>query len=106
MKRGLSYITLRKENRRFAGSGGVSQENRALGFVPAFYDNRSHRTVISCFANGVAAPIHILDGLPKAWVLARDDSGRVTAVKDSVIAGFFRQGKFYTREQAAQAVRH
>ena len=105
MKRCLSYPVLRKENRRFARSGGVSQENRALGFVPAFYDTCSHQMVISHFANGARAPIHILEGLPETWVVARDASGRVTAVKDSVISGFFRQGKFYTREQAAQVVR-
>lgn len=103
MKRLLSYTALHQENRRFAGSGGVSRENRAQGFVPAFYDTRSHRTVISRFANGDTAPIHLLEGLPEEWVVARDASGRVTAVKDSVIAGFLRQGRFYTREQAAQA---
>ena len=62
--------------------------------------------MISRFVNGTTAPLHILEGLPEAWVVARDASGQVTAVKDSVIAGFLRQGKFYTREQAAQAVRH
>lgn len=106
MKRFLSYSTLYQENRRFAGSGGVSRENRTQGFVPAFYDTCSHRTVISHFANGATAPIHILDGLPEEWVAARDAAGRITAVKDSVIAGFLRQGTFYTREQAAQALRH
>lgn len=106
MKRHLSYTALHRQNRRFAGSGGVSRENRAQGFVPAFYDTGSHRTVISHFANGVAAPIHVLEGLPEEWVVARDACGRVKAVKDSVVAGFLRQGKFYTREQAAQAVRH
>jgi hypothetical protein len=104
MKRLLSYPALYQENRWFADSGGVSRENRAP--VPACYDTRSHRTVISHLANGATAPLHILEGLPEAGVMARDASGRVTAVKDSVIAGFLRQGKFYTREQAAQAVRH
>ena len=106
MKRLLSYPAFYQENRWFAGSGGVSRENRAPGFVPACYATCSHQTVISRFANGATAPLHILEGLPEAWVMARDASGRVTAVQDSVIAGFLRQGKFYTREQAAQAVRH
>ena len=106
MKQPLSYTALHQENRRFAGSGGVSRENRAHGFVPAFHDTRSQRTVLSRFANGATAPLHLLEGLPEEWVVARDPAGRVTAVKDSVIAGFLRQGKFYTREQAAQVVRH
>jgi hypothetical protein len=35
----------------------------------------------------------------------RDSSGRVMAVKSSVIAGFIYHGRFYTREQAAWAIR-
>jgi hypothetical protein len=62
--------------------------------------------VISRFANGNPAPIHVLDGLPEDWVIGRDKGGRVMAVKDSVISGFMRQGRFYTRAQAAQALRH
>jgi hypothetical protein len=33
----------------------------------------------------------------------RDGRGRVTAVKGSVVAGFLRRSRFYTREQAAAA---
>jgi hypothetical protein len=61
---------------------------------------------VSRFANGTPAPIHILDGAPEEWVVARDPSGRVIAVKASVIAGFLHQGRFYTRAQAAQTFRH
>jgi hypothetical protein len=32
---------LRKENKLFRGTGGVSQENRGCGFIPAFYDSGS-----------------------------------------------------------------
>jgi hypothetical protein len=36
--------------------------------------------------------------------LSKDGNGRITAVKSSVIAGFVRGGRFYTREEAAQEV--
>jgi len=35
------------------------------------------------FANGIQAPIHVLDDLPEEWVIGRNESGRVAAVKDS-----------------------
>ena len=47
--------------------------------------------------------MHLLDGLPEEWVVQRDTTGRVSAIKDTVIAGFLRNGLFYTREQAAAA---
>jgi hypothetical protein len=50
--------------------------------------------------------MHLLDGLPDEWVVERDAAGRVRAIKDSVIAGFVRDGRFYTREQAAAAALH
>jgi hypothetical protein len=56
---------------------------------------------ISCFADGRPAPIHLLDGLPADWVTVRGAGGRVLAVKASVVAGFIRGGRFYTRAQAA-----
>jgi hypothetical protein len=104
MRSPFSISLLRKQNRVFNGTGGVSQVNRTQGFIPAFYDTQSHEAQISRFANGTPAPIHMLDGLPTEWVVKRDPSGRVTAVKGTVVAGFLSGGKFYTREQAALMV--
>ena len=106
MKQSLSYAVLREENQIFAGSGGVSRGNRTYGFIPAFYDTQSCQAVVSRFANGTPAPVHVLDGVPKEWVERRDPSGRIAALKNTVIAGFLHQGRFYTREQAARAVSH
>ncbi|ANG63551.1 hypothetical protein A8C75_14430 [Marinobacterium aestuarii] len=99
----LTPAALRLQNEVFRGSGGVSDENRSLGFSPAFYDMETGAVHPSCFANGQPAPMHLLDGLPPELVLARLDSGRVTAVKSGIVAGFMRQGQFFTRAQAAQA---
>ena len=95
---------IKAQNRRYKGSGGVSQENRGGGFLPAFADTATGATYPSRFADGSPAPIHLLDGLPDEWVVARSTNGRVTAVKDSVVAGFLRAGRFYTRQQAAEAM--
>ncbi|GGB93299.1 hypothetical protein GCM10011352_19200 [Marinobacterium zhoushanense] len=99
----LTLSELREQNRLFSGSGGVSEENRALGFRPAFYDFETGEIHLSRFANGKEAPMHLLDGLPDQLVAARQKSGRVTEVKPGVITGFVLHGQFYTREQAARA---
>ncbi|HRE55654.1 MAG TPA: hypothetical protein PLP22_12805 [Candidatus Competibacter sp.] len=102
--RSMTPGRLAAQNRRFKGSGGISQENRVGGFLPAFADTETGATYRSCFADGSPAPIHLLDGLPVELVVARSANGRVTSVKDSVVAGFIRAGRFYTREQAAEAM--
>jgi hypothetical protein len=96
--------TLENENRRYKGSGGISQENYHCGFLPAFLDTSTGSIHLSRFADGRMALIHLLDGLPEQLVLQRGAFDRVIAVKSSVTAGFFRDGRFYTREQAAQAM--
>lgn len=93
--------TLRIQNRAFAGTGGISQENRGAGFVPGFLDQETGAIYPACKADGTPAAVHLLDGLPESLVLARTPSGQVAAVKATVIAGFIRDGCFYTREQAA-----
>jgi hypothetical protein len=42
-----------------------------------------------------------MDGLPEEWVADRDAGGCPRALKPSIVAGFVRDGEFYTREQAA-----
>jgi hypothetical protein len=106
MNNQLTTETLRKQNLAFVGTGGVSEENRSSGFRPAFFDMASGCAALARFADGRPAPMHLLDGLPDEWVLERDAAGRVRAIKDSVIAGFVRNGIFYTREQAAAAALH
>lgn len=102
--RPLTPERLREENVAFAGTGGVSRENRSGGFSPAFYDTESGFVQVARFGDGAPTPMHLLDGLPDEWVKRRRPSGSVVAVKDSVIAGFVRQGRFYTRQQAAEAM--
>lgn len=93
---------LRRENAVFRGTGGVSEDNRSLGFRPAYLNTATGETVVSRFANGAIAPVHVLDGLPEDWVVARDRRGNVRQVLASILAGFVRGERFYTREAAAR----
>jgi len=100
----LATQMLRSENQRFAGTGGISPNNRSQGFQPGFRDAESGQIAISCFADGSPAPIHVLDGIPAHWVTTRHPGGRVLSVKASVVSGFIRGGRFYTRAEAAALV--
>jgi hypothetical protein len=97
----LSIADLERQNREFRGTGGRSEENGSAGFQPAFLDMETRSVYPSRFRDGQRAPIHLLDGLPEQLVLARDALGRVAAVKRSIVAGFARNGRFYTRDEAA-----
>lgn len=95
---------LRQENVRHAGTGGVSSGNRRFGFRPAFMDLETAAVYLARFADGRPAPFHLLDGLPDELVLSRDAAGRVAEIRPSVISGFEQQGRFYTRDEAVEAL--
>ncbi|HET8700763.1 MAG TPA: hypothetical protein VFL97_03745 [Nitrococcus sp.] len=101
MVRAITVEEFTEDRQTFQGTGGVSANNRSLGFVPAFLDTDTGIVYISRNPNGTLASCHCLDGLPDALIAGRDRKGRVVAVKVSVIAGFERGGCFFTREQAA-----
>ena len=101
----MSEELLKQENELHEGTGGRSQENRELGFRPAFLDFQTQVIYPSRFADGRPAPIHVLDGLPDEVIVDRAASGRVVAAKASIISGFVRNGFFYTRAAAARAAR-
>lgn len=95
-----------EENQQFSGSGGVSEGNAQCHFSPAFLDADSGQVELSRFRNGQQAPCHLLDGLPEAWITRRDLKGRVVETKSSVVSGFVRLGRFFTRQEAAEFIEH
>jgi hypothetical protein len=101
MKNTLTKESLEVETAYYRGTNGLSENNRCLGFQSAFIDRETRTVYLSRFADGRLAPCHLLDGLPAELVLARDEQGHVTCVKASVESGFVRDGRFYTRYEAA-----
>lgn len=104
MNAALSNAVLVHENWVYRGSGGRSEENSGQGFRPAFLDTETHAIYPSCFSDGRPAPFHLIDGLPDDLIVARFSSGKVAEVKASVISGFVRERRFYSRDEAAQCV--
>lgn len=100
----LTPETLHLENEYFCHTGGVSHNNRQMGFQSAFLDQATGSIYVSRDTNGKPASVHILNGLPDELVLQRDLNGRPIAIKETVIAGFIHAENFYTREQAAQVL--
>ncbi|HWZ73779.1 MAG TPA: hypothetical protein VN326_20160 [Casimicrobiaceae bacterium] len=101
MRLTLTNTSLALETTRYRGTCGVSENNRSLGFQPGFLDRETETVHLSRFPDGRLAPCHLLDGLPTELVIARDEQGRVTRVKSSVVSGFLHDGSFYTRDEAA-----
>lgn len=102
----LTQLSLRDENVLFEHSRGVSWSNARQGFVPGFRDDTTGELAVSRFADGSPAPLHILDGLPEHWVSVRDADGHVRETTPGLVSGFIRDGRFYTREEAARAAAH
>jgi hypothetical protein len=100
----MTEQTLEQENLRYRGTGGVTAGSRAFGFQPAFADRETWAIYPSRFADGRPAPCHVLDGLPDELVLSRRACGRVATLKPSIVSGFVRDGRFYSREEAAALV--
>ena len=97
----LTRADLARENDCFADTQGISENNRSRHFVPAFRDQLTGETHASVFADGRPAAVHLVDGVPDHWVVSRDKDEHVTAVLETVISGFLRDGVFFTREEVA-----
>ena len=95
---------LRQENDMFRGTGGVSAANRKHGFLPAFFDTETGIVYPSCFADGRQAPVHVYEGLPSILFRGYGVGEKPKSLKSSVVSGFVRGQRFYTRDEAAQVL--
>ena len=76
---------------------------QAIGFRPAYFDYTTCALHLARHADGRPAEDHVLDGLPDDAVAVRSDCGKVVAAKATLIAGFERNGFFYTPSAAWRA---
>ncbi|MFD2110693.1 hypothetical protein [Thiorhodococcus fuscus] len=102
----LTQMSLRDENRLYAQTRGISQNNRDYGFRPGYLNRSTGEYQLSRFSDGTLAPIHVLDGLPESWIADRDAEGHVTAARREIVSGFVRDNAFFTREEAIKASAH
>ena len=86
------------------GIASVTVLGASLGFRPAFLDFATQTLHPSCYASGEPAPFHTYEGLPEGAIADRLASGRAVAAKVTVIAGFERNGFFYSPASVARAI--
>lgn len=98
----MTLKDLQQGSDAYEGTGGVSNGNRNLGYLPAFLDHDTGQIYLSRDISGMPSMIHQLSGLPVELVTQRDKTGQVLAVKGSLEAGFVYGDTFYTREQCAK----
>ena len=91
---------LQEENLQFADTNGVSANNHDKGFIPAFKDPATGRIEPARSRQGDVATMHLICGLPREWAAETDENGSVTCLKPGIIAGFIKDGQFFTRDQA------
>ncbi|MCP4597173.1 hypothetical protein [Neptuniibacter sp.] len=92
---------LAEENIQFTGTGGISQNNHSEHFVPAFMDSETGEIALSCYKDGRTAPFHLMDGLPEGWLCIEPDN-KAISIKENIISGFVRYGRFFNRKEAAE----
>ena len=64
MKRELTKELLLQENECFSNATDGSENNRSLGFLPAFRNDATGAVYLSRFSNGRLAPVHLVACLP------------------------------------------
>jgi len=100
----LDVAALKRENRTYRGSAGVSEGCREACFRPAFRDQETGMVYLSRNPNGHVAAFHTLEGLPDEVIAVRYTNGTVAKAKITLISGFLKGGTFYTRQEAADQV--
>ncbi|WP_250657739.1 hypothetical protein [Alkalimarinus coralli] len=96
---------LSDENKLFAGTLGLSQNNAEYGFCPAFRNEKTKQVLLSRTANGKVSPVHLLEGLPQNWFFPNTQDDQARVLLDEITSGFVRQGIFYTREETINAIK-
>jgi len=75
---------------------GVVFSDISFGFMPAFKNLKTQQIHLSKDQYGDLSIMHLFDGLPDCWVQEQDGQGVALSLKPEIIAGFMRNGEFYT----------
>ena len=99
----MDRYELKSQNQQFANTNGISPNNVDQGFKPAFCEGATGRIELARYPDGRSAPMHLISGLPREWASEFDNEGGVLSLKPGIVAGFCKNGEFFTREQAVKA---
>ena len=103
MKRPNDQLAVKAASQPYLGTCGESIEATRCQFLPAFIDREDGRVELARMVDGRLAPMHLICHLPVEWALQCDAQGHVIELKETIEAGFVREGRYFTRAQAAAA---
>ena len=103
MSRPLTQESVQRESIEYAGTCGESATAKKSRFLPAFRNDSDGSVELARMPNGQPAAMHLISELPSSWACKLDDQGKVIELIEEIVAGFVRDGRFYTREEAAAA---
>ena len=98
VKPGYTLENLKEESTSFFQSGAVSEKCSSF-CKPCFLNKATGEIFLSQYPNGIACPFHNLNGLPEEVVLRRGNDGSVIEVLPTIISGFVKDNKFYSRDE-------
>lgn len=84
---------------------GVVFSDISFGFMPAFKSLKDQQIHLSIDQDGDLSVMHLFDGLPDYWIKEKDDLGMALTLKDEIIAGFMRNGEFYTLSEIVNNIK-
>ncbi len=71
------------------------------GMQPAFQHARTGESHLAQLEAGVPAQVYGFAGLPEDWVVERDIDGNAVALHPDVVAGYWRNARFFALSQLA-----
>ncbi len=82
-------------------SVGVSRQPAAImaGMQPAFQHARTGESHLAQLEEGIPAQMYGFAGLPEEWIVERDTDGNAIALHPDVIAGYWRNARFFALSQ-------
>ena len=69
------------------------------GMQPAFRHVHTGESHLAQLEEGIPAPVYGFAGLPDDWIVERDNAGNAVALHPDVIAGYWRDARFYALSQ-------
>lgn len=101
----MSQSLIAQQQGAYDQLGGAIFTDVSFGFMPAFKDLKTEEIHLSVYHSGELAVVHVLDNLPQNWVDEWGEDGHAISLKHGIIAGFMRNGDFYTLSEINNELR-
>ena len=101
----LTHQQALKQQGTYYKFNGAVFSDASFGFMPAFKNTQDQQIHLSTDQYGELSVMHLLDGLPEAWILEKDEQGRPVSLKSEIVVGFMRNHEFYTLNEIINGVR-